>query len=74
MIINLKHLEVYGIAIEMNDFSMLMVLFADFSANNNNCASCKLKTKLANRTGIDGIKKVKNYGTFLIFNQLLENS
>ena len=47
---------------------------AEFSANNNNYASCNLKTKLANRTGIDGTKKVKNYGTFLIFNQLLENS
>ena len=56
MIIILKHQEVYGITIEMNHANGAT---ADFSADNNDIASFKSKTKIAGRTGNYGTKNVK---------------
>ena len=58
MIIILKHLEVYGITIEMNNF-LANCIIADFPATNNNSALFKFKTKIAGRTKDDGTKNVK---------------
>ena len=58
MIIILKHLEVYGITLEMNNF-LANGAFADFPATNNSSALFKFKTKIAGRTKDDGTKNVK---------------
>ena len=59
MIIILKHLEVYGISIEMNNV-LANGAIADFPATDNNSTLFKLKKKkIARRTKGDGTKNVK---------------
>ena len=58
MIIILKHLEVYGITIEMNNV-LANGAIADFPATDNNSTLFKLKKKIARRTKGDGTKNVK---------------
>ena len=52
-------MEVYGITMEINHFLNISGTAVDFFADNNNSASLKFATKIADRIRNNAIKNVK---------------